>query len=187
VGVPLVLLARTPPGEALPALGALGFGTVYFALPAVACARLQRLDPWLVLLLLAVVWLGDTAAYYAGRRFGRHRLAPRVSPKKSWEGVAASLATALAAAAAWGALRLGEATPALLALGAAANVAGQVGDLVESMLKRGAGVKDSGTVLPGHGGVLDRVDALLFAAPVLLAGVLWLGPERLVPAGPRGW
>jgi phosphatidate cytidylyltransferase len=176
-----VLFARTPVEETLPAVGALAFGVVYFALPIVACSRLQRLDPWLFVLLLAVVWAGDTAAYYVGSRFGRHRLAPVVSPKKSWEGAAAGLAAALAATAVWELGRLGTVSPEVIALGAVTAVAGQVGDLVESMFKRGSGVKDSGTVLPGHGGVLDRVDALLFAAPVLLAGVALIGPERLRP------
>lgn len=178
----LVLLARTPAPEALAALGALGFGTPYFAVPAVACARLQQLDPWLMFLPLAIVAFGDTAAYYVGRRFGRHRLAPRVSPNKSWEGAAASLAIAVAVAALWGTFRLGAVPAPLLALGAAIGVAGQLGDLVESLLKRGSGVKDSGSLLPGHGGLYDRVDALLFAMPVALAGVLWIGPEKLLPA-----
>lgn len=176
----LVLLARTPPAQAVPALGALCFGTVYLALPTVATSRVQALDPWLLLLLLAIVWLGDTAAYYFGRRFGRHRMAPLVSPKKTWEGAAASFVTALAAAAVWGLLRLGEVPLELVALAAATAMAAQLGDLVESMFKRGSGVKDSGTALPGHGGVLDRIDALLFAAPVMLAGLLVIGPERLV-------
>ena len=176
-----VLLARTPVQEALPAVGALGFGVVYFALPIVASYRLQQIDPWLFFLLLAIVWLNDTAAFYVGSRFGRHKMAPVVSPKKSWEGAAAGLATALVATAVWGALRLGGVSLALLALGAATAGAGQLGDLVESMFKRGSGVKDSGAVLPGHGGLLDRIDALLFAAPVLLAGVLLIGPEKLRP------
>ena len=177
----LVLFARTPVHEALPAVGALTFGVVYLALPIVAASRLQQLDPWLFFLLLAVVWLNDTAAYYVGSRLGRHRMSPVVSPKKSWEGAAAGLATSLAATAVWGALRLGGVSLELLALGLATGVAGQVGDLVESMLKRGSGVKDSGAVLPGHGGLLDRIDALLFAAPVLWAGVLLIGPDRLRP------
>jgi phosphatidate cytidylyltransferase len=177
----LVLAVRTPVDQALATLGALGFGSVYLALPLVAGYRIQALDPWLVLLLVAIVWLGDTAAYYVGRRFGRHKLAPVISPQKSWEGAAASFAAALAAAAAWGLVRLGTVPVELLALAAATAVAAQVGDLVESMLKRGSGVKDSGTVLPGHGGMLDRLDAILFAAPVMLGGLLWLGPETLIP------
>ncbi len=171
----LVLLGRTPAPQALPALGALSFGTVYLALPAVALTRLQEADPWLVFLLLAIVWLGDTAALVVGRRWGRHRMAPRVSPKKSWEGAAASLVIAVVAAAAWSALLLGRLSPLVVAVAAGVNVAAQLGDLVESLLKRGSGVKDSGHLLPGHGGLLDRIDALLFAAPVLWISVLLAG------------
>jgi phosphatidate cytidylyltransferase len=177
----LVLFGRTPPTEALPAFGAFAFGVPYFALGAVAAYRLQQLDPWLLFLGFAIVFLGDAAAYYFGSNFGRHKMAPVVSPNKSWEGAAAGLATAVLAAAAWSAWRLGAVPWELLALAAVTGVAAQLGDLAESLLKRGSGIKDSGRLLPGHGGVLDRIDALLFALPVLLAGVWWLGPERLVP------
>ena len=180
VGV-LVLLGRTPPTEALPTFGAFSFGVPYFALGCVALYRLQALDPWLLFLGFVIVFLGDTAAYYVGSRLGRHKMTPVVSPNKSWEGAAASLATAVAAAAAWSWWRLGAVPWELLALAAVTGVAAQFGDLAESLLKRGSGIKDSGNLLPGHGGVLDRIDALLFAMPVLLAGVWWLGPERLVP------
>jgi phosphatidate cytidylyltransferase len=176
-----VLFGRTPPTEALPAFGAFAFGVPYFALGAVAAYRLQQLDPWLLFLGLALVFLGDTAAYYVGSNFGRHKMSPVVSPNKSWEGAAAGLAAAVLAATAWSAWRLGAVPWELLALAAVTGVAAQLGDLAESLLKRGSGIKDSGRLLPGHGGVLDRIDALLFALPVLLAGVWWLGPERLVP------
>lgn len=172
----LVLLARTPPAESLPALGAFAFGVPYFALPVACMYRLQIRDPWLVILLFAVVWLGDTAAYYVGSRIGRHKLAPVVSPKKSWEGAAAGFAISLLSAVIWAFLRRPEVSwPVLLGVTAATAVAGQLGDLVESLLKRGAGIKDSGNLLPGHGGLLDRIDALLFAAPVLLAGIWYFG------------
>jgi len=122
---------------------------------------------WL-LYALVLNWIGDIGAYYVGRAVGRHKLAPIVSPGKSWEGAAASLAASLI----FGFFFLRWAVPAVLAwtalsLTAAANVAGQVGDLCESALKRGAGVKDSGTLLPGHGGWLDRVDSTLFTLPVV--------------------
>jgi len=169
----LLLLGRTPLEEALPALGILCFGVPYFALPIASLYLLRTIDPWLVFLLMAIVWLGDSAAYYVGRRFGRHKLAPVVSPKKSWEGAAASFAASLLAAGVWSWCRLHRIDPGLLAVAAVTSVAAQVGDLVESLIKRGAGVKDSGTVLPGHGGMLDRLDSMLFAAPVLLFG-LWL-------------
>jgi len=106
-------------------------------------------------------------------RFGRHRLAPVVSPRKSWEGAIAGFATSLVAVVVWSDWRLGRIDLALVAIGGATAVAAQLGDLVESLLKRGAGVKDSGDLLPGHGGVWDRMDAMLFAAPVLLV-LLWL-------------
>jgi phosphatidate cytidylyltransferase len=173
----LVLLSRTPVEEAMESVGILAFGLPYFAVPIASIYRLQHTDPWLVFLLFAIVWLGDTAAFYVGRRFGRHKMAPTISPKKSWEGAVAGLLTGVLAAALWGVWRLGRLEPWLLVLAAVTAAAAQVGDLVESMLKRGAGVKDSGSVLPGHGGVLDRCDALLFAAPVLQMGT-WL----LLPA-----
>jgi phosphatidate cytidylyltransferase len=169
----LVLLSRTPLGETLESLGALAFGLPYFAVPLACIYRLHQNDPWLVVLLLGVVWVGDTAAYYVGRRFGHHKLAPTISPKKSWEGAVAGFAAALLGAAAWGVWRLGRLDPALLLVAGAMAAAAQIGDLVESMLKRASGVKDSGHVLPGHGGILDRCDAVLFAAPVLQLGA-WL-------------
>jgi phosphatidate cytidylyltransferase len=169
----LVLLTRTPLPEAFAAFGAFAFGVPYFALPSASLYRLHRMDPWLVILLLAIVALGDTAALYAGTRLGRRKLAPTVSPNKTWEGSAASFATAVGVTSGWSLWRLGELSPSLLAIGALAALAAQVGDLVESMIKRGAGIKDSGNLLPGHGGMLDRVDALVFAAPVFLFA-LWL-------------
>jgi phosphatidate cytidylyltransferase len=170
-----LLFGRTPVAQAPAALGALAFGVPYFALPIASLCQLQRLDPWLVFLLLALVWLGDTAAFYVGSSWGRSRMAPVVSPKKTWEGAAAGFAVGVAAVVVWSLWRLGEVDWGVLAVGALTACAAQVGDLVESLLKRSAGVKDSGRVLPGHGGVLDRADALLFAAPVLWLGLMALG------------
>ena len=122
----------------------------------------------LVFLLFFVVWASDTAAYYVGSRLGSRPLAPAVSPKKTVEGAVGGLAGALAAAfvaRAWFMNRLSLEDCAFLGLGL--GVVGMAGDLVESMLKRGAGVKDSARLVPGHGGLLDRVDSLLYAAPVL--------------------
>ncbi len=119
---------------------------------------------------LMVNWIGDTGAYYVGKNFGRHKLAPAVSPGKSWEGAAASAVTGVLFGVIYLPLAIRGTSPlvaGLLAL--AANVAGQVGDLAESAIKRGAGVKDSGSLLPGHGGMLDRVDSTMFALPVLYA------------------
>lgn len=165
--------------EAFIGIGVLAFGIPYFALPAVCLAQLQALDPWLLVLLLAIVWLGDTAAFYVGSRIGRHKMAPKVSPNKSWEGAAAGFATGLVATVAWSWWRLGEVPAELLAIAATTAAAAQVGDLVESVIKRGAGVKDSSDLLPGHGGVFDRMDAMLLAAPVFLLGLWLLGPGRL--------
>jgi phosphatidate cytidylyltransferase len=129
---------------------------------------------WL-LYALVLNWIGDIGAYYVGRALGRHKLAPIVSPGKSWEGSAASLGASLI----FGFFFLHWTIPAVppavaVALTAVANVAGQFGDLCESALKRGAGVKDSGTLLPGHGGWLDRVDSTLFTLPVVYLYVAFL-------------
>lgn len=135
--------------------------------------------PSLVAFLLCVVWVGDIAALYVGRAWGRHKLAPRISPNKTWEGAIGSVAgSVLMAGALLGLAELLQQWDSAilsfpgdywywLVLAAVVNVAAQVGDLAESALKRSAGVKDSGSLLPGHGGVLDRIDALLLAAPVL--------------------
>jgi phosphatidate cytidylyltransferase len=150
----------------------------------VAVVELQARSPWLVLAAMAVVWLADTSAYFSGRRFGRRKLAPAISPGKTWEGVAGALVAVGVFAFAlmpfarsagfdgrptsWTAL----AFVLFVLLLAAVSV---VGDLYESLLKRQAGVKDSGALLPGHGGVLDRIDALLAAMPfAALAASAWL-------------
>jgi phosphatidate cytidylyltransferase len=150
-----------------------------FTLIALPTLHEEANGPSLVAFLLCVVWVGDTAAYYVGRAWGRHKLAPKLSPNKTWEGALGSVAGSLLAAG--GLLGLAELLEQWdsfklsypgdfwywLVLAVVVNAAAQVGDLAESALKRSAGVKDSGTLLPGHGGVLDRIDALLLAAPVL--------------------
>ena len=146
----------------------------------------QPNGPSLVLFLLCVVWSGDTAAYYCGRKWGRHKLAPSLSPGKSWEGTLASVAGSVAIAAVLVSisttlqrhdivvLSYPDSVGYWMVMAVIVNVAAQVGDLAESALKRSAGVKDSGSLLPGHGGMLDRIDALLVAAPVLLYGqTIW--------------
>jgi len=152
---------------------------VGFTLLAIPALREQANGPSLVTFLLCVVWAGDTVAYYVGRTLGRHKMAPRLSPNKTWEGAAASVAGSLLAAGGLLALEhllarfdsaklsFPEETWYWLLLAVVVNLAAQVGDLAESALKRSVGAKDSGTILPGHGGVLDRIDALLLAAPVL--------------------
>ncbi len=165
------LANRWQPGGALPLLLT---GLVVLLGTFVALVQLQSRSPWLALAAMAVVWIADTAAYFAGRAFGRRKLAPMISPGKTWEGVYGALAavalyalalTPLAARAGFAEAPGVVATAAFVAfmlLLAALSVAG---DLFESMLKRQAGVKDSGALLPGHGGVLDRIDALLAALP----------------------
>lgn len=152
-------------------------GLTLIAIPAL---REQSNGPSLVLFLLCTVWAGDIAALYVGKAWGRHKLAPTISPNKSWEGSVASLGGSLVVAvglleladllARWNsaALSFSEDSWAYwLGIAMLLNVVAQVGDLAESALKRSAGTKDSGNLLPGHGGILDRVDALLLAAPAL--------------------
>ena len=154
--------------EALPAAATLLLGVVY-VFGSLRCGiDLHGISPYWLFFALSLNWAGDIAALYVGRLIGRHKMAPRVSPAKSWEGAAASVTASVV----YGALyfpRLLPSVPLLegLGLAALANVAGQFGDLCESGLKRGAGVKDSGTLLPGHGGWLDRVDSSLFALPIV--------------------
>jgi phosphatidate cytidylyltransferase len=159
-------------------------GWIVLAGTWVALVELQARSPWLVLAAMAVVWIADTAAYFAGRRFGRRKLAPAISPNKSWEGAwgglaavalyalaLAPLASRAGFAGSRGLVTLGAFVAFAVGLGAISIV----GDLYESLLKRQAGVKDSGSLLPGHGGVLDRVDALLSAMPLAaIAAVLAL-------------
>jgi phosphatidate cytidylyltransferase len=128
---------------------------------------------WVVFALFTT-FATDTGAYAIGRALGRHRLAPRLSPGKTVEGAAGGLIVGAAAAMALNAaLDLGEPPPTILVLGAAAAVAAQLGDLAESLIKRAAGVKDMGTIIPGHGGVLDRLDSLLFVLPLIYYAARW--------------
>ena len=128
---------------------------------------IRRFGPSPILFISIVVVLGDTAAYYFGTAYGVHRLAPAVSPKKSVEGAAASLAAGiLGAAIAALVLPLPHSFPTSVALGVVLNAGAQLGDLAESLIKRCAGVKDSGAIFPGHGGVLDRIDGFLFTVPL---------------------
>ena len=173
------------PAEVLPAASAAVFGLIYtgWSLTTLPLIAGQGNGPSLLLFLFLAVWSGDVAALYVGRSFGTHKLT-RISPSKTWEGAIASVAgtvliTVLLLYVAallnrrgldWLSYRGPVGRTITLAI--LLNVAAQVGDLVESALKRGAGVKDSGTLLPGHGGVLDRVDALLLAAPVLWYALL---------------
>ncbi|HEX5078660.1 MAG TPA: phosphatidate cytidylyltransferase [Geminicoccaceae bacterium] len=158
----------------------IGLGTAYLAFPALALVWLRGLPQvglQIVIWLLAVVWTTDILAYLVGRKVGGPRLAPRISPGKTWSGLCGGVAAAALAGGvtAWaiGSERLLQA----VGLGGLLAIVSQIGDLIESLLKRRAGVKDSGTLIPGHGGVLDRLDGLVLAAPVLALLGLALGPR----------
>lgn len=164
----------------LPETGIGVFGLLYIGYPLMLLPLIWNRDDGrpLLLFLMVTVWAGDIAALYVGRRFGRHKLSA-LSPKKTWEGSIASVAGSVVfgLAVVWAGevlsargntvLHITEPIWESALFAALINIAAQVGDLMESAIKRGAGVKDSGTMLPGHGGILDRIDALLFAAPVL--------------------
>jgi phosphatidate cytidylyltransferase len=168
------VFARSPLEEALPASAVCVLATLYVGMLGGALIRLRTdfegVGPELVFFLLIAVWASDAGAYYVGRRFGRRRLSPRVSPKKTIEGGLGGVATSLLAAAIVHFTFFPE-FPLIHALIAALllSVAGVVGDLAESMWKRSADVKDSGVLIPGHGGFLDRIDSILFTAPILYA------------------
>lgn len=162
-----VIVRFRGPGAAStrPARALAGWLVLVPAGAALAAVHAGPDGPALAMTLLVLVWAADAGAWFAGRRFGRVRLAPHVSPGKTWEGVAGGIAAASAAgtAAAWW---LGRSWAELLPVAVLASGAAVVGDLYESIAKRRAGVKDSGRLLPGHGGVLDRIDGLTAAAPV---------------------
>ena len=184
-GLTLILFAwngfRAPLIQVLPDTAQGLFGLIWIAYPLTLVPLLWKQEdgPALVLFHMVCVWSGDIAALYIGKAFGKHKLAPRLSPSKTWEGSVASMIGSVIAAGlviwigdlltARGNLILHITEPIwqTLTLAAILNIAAQLGDLLESAVKRGAGVKDSGTMLPGHGGILDRIDALLLAAPVL--------------------
>ena len=183
VAIPtLVLLAAPKEPVWLGSAAGTTFATLYVGAGGAAVIALRGIGWETVLFLLGIVWAGDSAAYYVGTKLGKRRLAPAVSPKKSWEGF-------------WGQVVAGAVFGAVLALvlprvpgtpfaaaaagallGAVMSVVAVVGDLVESTFKRSCAVKDSGGLLPGHGGLLDRLDSLLYASPVLY-GILTLLPE----------
>jgi len=180
-----------------PAAAASTFAFAYIAIPMALLVAIRQQPAgaiWTIYTLLAV-WAGDIFAYFVGKSLGRHRMSPRISPNKTWEGAVASILASVIVGALWFQhapgisavlLRIGlidrrdgmfglqqpQLWPIIL-LSAVVNIAAQLGDLVESLIKRGAGVKDSGTILPGHGGMLDRIDAMLFAVPVVWAYGAW--------------
>lgn len=175
----VLALASRELSMALPFAGALVLGVLYVfgclraGIDLRALGPLSTHGPYWLFFALSVSWVGDMAAYYTGRMLGRHKLAPNISPSKTWEGSIGSAAVSLLYAYFYFKYLLAPVPlPWVLGIAAAANIAGQAGDLCESAIKRGAGVKDSGTMLPGHGGWLDRIDSNLFAMPVVyyLAG-----------------
>jgi phosphatidate cytidylyltransferase len=181
--------------SAFPSAMVAAFAFAYIALPMASLVQMreQWQGSFFILYLLLLVWAGDIFAYFIGKSLGTHRMSPRVSPKKTWEGAVASVVASVAV----GMLMAHYAVPIsrallharlidqrdgvftepamfpLVVLSVVLNIAAQLGDLVESVIKRGAGAKDSGAILPGHGGMFDRIDALLFAAPVLWAYMAW--------------
>jgi phosphatidate cytidylyltransferase len=136
--------------------------------PEATAATIYGWGGWTVLAIFISIWVCDSAAYFAGRAFGRHTLFERVSPKKTWEGAIAGFVGAIAAFVLMKELALPYLTfGQSLVCGVIVGVFGQLGDLVESLLKRDAGVKDSSSLIPGHGGVLDRFDSIMFVSPLL--------------------
>ncbi|MBZ5665153.1 MAG: phosphatidate cytidylyltransferase [Acidobacteriia bacterium] len=192
-----VAMRRADLASGYPAAAASSFAFAYIAIPMALVVQIRQQPAgaiWTIYTLLAV-WAGDIFAYFVGKSFGRHRMSPEISPKKTWEGAAASILASVIIGTLWiqhapgisaALLRVGlierrdgmwgleqpSLWPIIL-LSAVVNIAAQLGDLVESLIKRGAGVKDSGTILPGHGGMLDRIDAMLFAVPVVWAYGAW--------------
>jgi len=161
--------------EVLPGMAASSAGLLFVALPfsyLVRIDEIERSGRMLVLFTLFLVWAGDTLAYFVGRALGHVPMAPELSPQKTWEGAFANLIGSLLVGflfARWMQLD----TMPLLVIAAFGNIAGQIGDLIESAYKRGAAAKDSGSLLPGHGGVLDRIDSLILASPAVWAAWRW--------------
>jgi phosphatidate cytidylyltransferase len=170
LGGMLLAIRASDLSRALVSGGAFTLGVIYI-FGAWRCALdLHAINPHWLMFAILLSWVGDTAALYVGRAFGRHKLAPRLSPAKTWEGGIASVLAAVAGGAIYAHYLMPSVPLAIvLGFGAAGNIAGQIGDLAESALKRGAGVKDSGSTLPGHGGWLDRIDATLFSVPAVYA------------------
>jgi len=192
-----IAMKRTNQATGYSAAAASAFAFAYVAIPMALLVAIREQPAgaiWTIYTLLAV-WAGDIFAYFVGKSVGRHRMAPEISPKKTWEGAFASIVASVVIGALWmqhapaissALLRIGlidrrdgmfgleqpQLWPIVL-LSAVVNIAAQLGDLVESLIKRGAAVKDSGTILPGHGGMLDRIDAMLFAVPVVWAYGAW--------------
>ena len=162
--------------EVLPAIAISSAGLLFVPLPFSYLVRINEIPlegRRLVLFTLCLVWAGDILAYFVGKGLGRVPMAPALSPNKTWEGAMGNMLASLLVGvffAKW----LHTDALTMLVIAGAANIAGQMGDLIESAYKRGAAVKDSSTLLPGHGGVLDRIDSLILASPVVWALYQWV-------------
>ena len=176
----LGLLTKRPLHEVLPAISIGSAALLFIVLPFSYIVRLDELEPvgrQLVLFTLVLVWAGDMLAYFVGKSLGRVPMAPALSPKKTWEGALGNILASMIVAvlfAKW----MQTDVITLLVIAAGANIAGQAGDLIESAYKRGAAVKDSGGLLPGHGGMLDRIDSLILASPVVWLLYQWLSRRQ---------
>jgi len=193
-----IAMRREEMARGYSAAAASTFGFAYIAIPMALLVQIRQQPAGAILVIytLIVVWAGDILAYFVGRSLGRHFLSPQISPKKTWEGAVASIVASVVVGTLWfqyspqisawlfqsglierrdgvfSAMQL-PSLFSIVILSVIVNIAAQLGDLVESLIKRGAGVKDSGSILPGHGGMLDRIDAMLFAVPVVWAWSAW--------------
>jgi phosphatidate cytidylyltransferase len=189
-----VAMRQSNLAKAFPVAVMSGFGVFYIGFALLTVAWLQSINWYPLIFTFFAVWAGDIVAMYTGKAIGRHKMSPRISPNKTWEGAVGSVVGSVLAC--WALTHFAPAInhaagiqhaytaytrvdtsynvigllhgPMIFIAAILLNIAAQLGDLVESLIKRGANVKDSGTLLPGHGGILDRIDALLFAAPVAL-------------------
>jgi phosphatidate cytidylyltransferase len=192
-----IAMRRSELASGYPAAAASTFAFSYVAIPMALLVQLRQQPAGAILVIytLLVVWAGDIFAYFVGKGLGRRRMSPEISPKKTWEGAIASVAASVIVGTLWFRHAVAISTfllqhglierrdglfglqqpklEVMVVLSVIVNVAAQAGDLVESLIKRGAGVKDSGAILPGHGGMLDRIDAMLFAVPIVWAWSAW--------------
>ncbi len=174
--VVLGLLTKRPLHDVLPAIAIGSAALLFIVLPFSYIVRLDELEPagrQLVLFTLVLVWAGDMLAYFVGKSLGRVPMAPALSPKKTWEGALGNVLASMIVAVLFARWMQSDVIT-LLVIAGVANIAGQAGDLIESAYKRGAAVKDSGGLLPGHGGMLDRIDSLILASPVVWLLYQWL-------------
>jgi phosphatidate cytidylyltransferase len=170
------LAMRRPLHEIMAAISVSSAGLLFIALPFSYLVRLDEVEGvgrQLLLFTLCLIWAGDTVAYFVGRFVGRVPLAAVLSPKKTWEGAFANFVASLIVGVVFGQWTEAN-TMTIVIIAGLANIAGQMGDLIESAYKRGASVKDSGSIVPGHGGILDRVDSLILAGPVVWLAYQWL-------------